>query len=148
MILYIVSLYSSICSVLHFAGLVTSYCVIQQPFLALANAAITFWALAFPFHYRRVKISGRKCHIHIAIVITALLLPLPFALAHLKHGFVGEEYPIPLCLGRNSDFNYYFFILPQSMMICATTVLLVLVASILFKVTVVHFLCGVDNDCP
>lgn len=111
-----------------------SYGVLQQGYLILVNAAIIFWALVFPFHYRKLIVTGRTRYVHIAVVITALFLPLPFALVHLKDGFIGAANPVNACVGRNSNFNYYFFTLPQSILLCAATILLLLVGREIFKV--------------
>jgi hypothetical protein len=116
------------------AGFVLSYIAVQLPFLVLVNVAVILWGLAFPFHYRSFKTTGKTRHIHAAIVILALTLPLPFALVHLKDGFVAVVYPTSLCVGRNIDLTYYFVILPQSVLFCITAIILVFVLWIVFKV--------------
>ena len=105
----------------------------QLTYLALLNVAIIFWSLAFPFHFRKIRVAGMT-RIHIAIVVTALLLPLPLTLVHLKDGFVGIQQPTTLCFGRDTDSIYYFFTLPESVMLSATNILLILVFWKIFKV--------------
>jgi hypothetical protein len=100
----------------------------------MVNAGLIFWGLTFPFHYRKTKDAGRTRHIHIVIALTSLILPLPFALVHLKDGFASADYPTTSCIGRSSDFNYYFFTLPESVMLCITAVLLVFVFRKVLKV--------------
>jgi hypothetical protein len=113
---------------------VFSYVAMQLPFLVLVNSVVIFWGLAFPFSYRKQVMTGETWRVHLAIVLTALILPLPFAGVHLKDGFVGVEYPTTVCLGRNIDINYISFILPQSIMICISTILLILIFWTIFKV--------------
>lgn len=100
----------------------------------MANTAVIFWGLALPFKYRTMMRTGQMLYVHITILLIGFLLPLPFALPQLKKGFVGVEFPTPVCVGRDIDFSYYLFILPQSIMICASVILLVLVFRIIFKV--------------
>ena len=113
-----------------------SYGVLQLGYLVVVNAAVIVWGLLVPFHYRKAKALGRTHYIHIAIIISALLLPLPLSLAHLKDGFIGLESPVTVCVGRNSDLSYYSFALPVSILFCTGTVLLVLVGREIFKVLI------------
>lgn len=73
-------------------------------------------------------------HLHVAIVVSAFIVPLPSALINFKDGFLGAEYPVPLCVGRNSDITYYFLTLPQSVFIGLSSAVLALVLWLIFKV--------------
>lgn len=113
-----------------------AYVVIQAQILILANAVLLFWSIAFPFKYRRMKNAGKMQHIHIALVILAVILPLPPTLVHLKDGFVSTSYPTMFCSGRNINLVYYFITLPESIMIASFSVLMILTSWLILKVNV------------
>jgi hypothetical protein len=100
------------------------------------HAGFVFWGLRYPFSYRTFKLLGRARYAHIISVLVAVLLPLPAALIHLKGGYVITANPSLTCAGRNTDYTYYTFVLPLSVMLTITTCLIVLIFWTLLKVSV------------
>lgn len=98
------------------------------------HAGFLFWGLRYPFSYRTFKLSGRARYAHIISILLAVLVPLPGALVHLEGGYVLTGSPSLVCAGRNTDYTYYTFILPLSIILAVTTCLLVLIFSIILKV--------------
>lgn len=90
--------------------------------------------MRYPFNYRMFKLSGRIRYAHISSVILAVVVPLPAALVHLKGGYVITASPTLVCAGRNTDYNYYTFILPLSIILTITMCLLVLIFWTVLKV--------------
>ena len=93
-----------------------------------------FWSVAYPFSFRQLKITGNIRYAHIISILLALLIPLPSAFTQLVDGSVFVTSLVLPCLGRNTDYIYYTFILPISLLLGGGLVLLVLVIWILFKV--------------
>ena len=120
--------------ILNFAGFVFMYALQQICIWGGIHAGFLFWVLKYPFSYRTFKLTNRIRYAHVISVLLAVVLPLPGALIHLKGGFVVTGNPALVCAGRNTDYTYYTFILPLSVILAVTTCLLVLIFSIILKV--------------
>ena len=103
----------------------------------MLHAIFLYWAIGFPFSYRKFRLKNRVRSAHILCVIFALILPLPGALVHLKDGYVYPTTPVYACLGRNFELTYYTLIVPVSIALCTTACLLVLVFWKIFKVKLI-----------
>ena len=127
--------YKTLINLVHFAGVVVTYVSQQLAYFVMWNSLLLLWGIAFPFSYRRVNSSSKMQRIHIGIVASALIAPLLSTLVYFKDGFMGGEYPVPFCVGRNTDITFYFATLPQSIMLGASTIMLILVFWLIFKVS-------------
>ena len=110
-----------------------TYCSEQITIWGGLHAVFLFWGVRYPFSYRQLKISGRIRYAHIISVILAVVVPLPAALVHLKDGYIITANPTLVCAGRNTDFLYYTFILPISVVLVIATCLLVFMCWAIFK---------------
>ncbi len=93
-------------------------------------------ALSCPYTFRKLKVLGKIHYLHVASVVLAVLIPLPFGLAFLKDGFMALEYPTFFCFGRNPDHVYFALMLPMSVLLGIATILLFILFWILFKVAI------------
>ena len=93
-----------------------------------------FWSVAYPFGFRQLKVSGKIRYAHIASIVAALLIPLPSAFVHLSGGNLYITSSVLPCMGRNTDYIYYTFILPMSILEVGGMILLVLIIWTIFKV--------------
>lgn len=110
------------------------YIIKQIAILAAIYALFLFWGVAFPAQYERVKASKWLTFAHIISIMLALLMPLPAALVPLRDGFIATIHPTLFCLGRNFDVTYYSLVLPLSILLALTSILLVLVFWTVLKV--------------
>lgn len=117
------------------AGLVFTYSLQQICIWGALHAAFIYWGMRYPFSYRMFKISGRIRYVHVISVILAVVAPLPGALIHLKDGYIITANPSVICAGRNTDYTYYTFILPLSVVLAITMCLLVLIFWTVLKVS-------------
>ena len=115
-------------------GFLSTYGMEQIPMWVLLHTVFLFWAVVFPFSYRRLKLSGRIRYAHIFCVVLAVVIPLPAALVHLKDGYNSLTTPTLACTGRNADYTYYTYVLPVSIILCVTSCLLVVIIWIIFNV--------------
>lgn len=98
----------------------------------LMFAIILFWGVKYPFSYRKAKNKGKTRYAHAAGGLLAVLLPLT-VLVNLNDGYrISVDSPYN-CIGRNPDYRYYTFFLPLSIIVAATSFLLVLVFWIIFR---------------
>ena len=118
----------------HVPGITFYYTLIQLALWTLLHSIFLLLAIGFPFTFRRLKTSRRLRQAHIACVLVAVLVPLPLALVFLRDGFVTNQFPVLVCLGRNLDYSFYAFVLPISVFLAATTSSLLLTFWMLFKV--------------
>ncbi len=116
------------------AGVTFYYSIEQMCIWAVLHAAFLFWAIYFPFSYRRLQMSGKMRYAHIISVLLALILPLLGALIPLKEGHIIGRNPSYTCFGRNSNYTFYTFILPVSISMAVTLSLLMLTFLMIFKV--------------
>ena len=116
-------------------GVIFFYGLLQISVWGCLHAVFLFWAVVFPFSYRRFKISGRMPYAHVVCVVLAVVIPLP-TMIHLKHneGYTASFSPTLVCAGRNRMFTYYTFVLPSSITMCITSCLLLVIAWTIFKV--------------
>ena len=110
------------------------YCIQQICMWILLHALFLFWGVAFPFHYRQLKANNRLRYAHIISIALGIFVPLPSALAPLKDGYIVTSHPTVACAGRNTDITYYTFVLPLSILLAITSILLALMFWTLFKV--------------
>ena len=115
-------------------GIGLVYSLEQICILAVLNSMFLFWSVAFPISYRQFKISERIRYTHIICVVVAVVIPIPGGLVHLKDGFIFVGNPAGPCVGRNSDYNFYLFVLPISITLMIVSCLLVLTIWTIFKV--------------
>ena len=115
-------------------GLASSYTIGQLCLLSVLHTMFLYWSVAFPFSYRQFKNSGRVRYTHVAIVVLAIVLPLPAPLVHLKDGYRTVGTPAITCVGSNLDYNFYALIIPVCITIGINTCLLILTMWTIFKV--------------
>lgn len=114
-------------------GIAASYITEQFCVWMFLHALFMFWGVVFPFNYRELKLNYLR-HAHIISVVLGLVLPLPAALAPLKDGYVVMVHPTLACAGRNTDITYYTLVLPLSIPLALTSILLTLMFWTIFKV--------------
>ena len=108
------------------AGIVASYAIIQATLWWIFHIFAIFWRVQFPFHSRYFDNTKRTRYIHVACILVALVLPtIPSITVSVKGGFIMSRFPPIICIGRESDANFYSFIFPITLMYAiGTTVLL------------------------
>jgi hypothetical protein len=83
-----------------------------------------FWSLVHTSSYKKLQ-STRWVHLaHIISVVVALVIPLPAALIHFDEGHVSVMTPTYTCIGRDTAFTYYTYVLPFSILLAITACLL------------------------
>ena len=101
---------------------------------SLLQSVFMFWSVAYPFSFRQLKITGNIRYAHIISILVALLIPLPSAFTQLAGGSLFVTSLVLPCLGLDSNYIYYTFVLPVSVLLIGQLALLVLIIWILFKV--------------
>ena len=96
------------------------------------HTLVIFWAITFPFHYERLKASGRLKYFHITAIVLAITLPVIPALALLRDGYQISRFPF--CSGRSLSTTFYGFVLPFSILSGTTTILIVIASWNMLKV--------------
>ena len=79
--------------------------------------------------------SDCSLRVNITCVLLGVFVPLPFALAHLKDGFVATTNPTIFCIGRNRDTVFYTLVLPISIFMAAGTCMMTLLFCHIIKVS-------------
>ena len=125
-----------------------TYILEQISILLLLHALFLYWGVAFPFHYRQLKVNKRLKYAHIITVVLALVVPLSAALVPLKEGFIITSQPTLVCGGRSTDIIFYTFILPASIFLAATSMLLVLMFWAIFKASILEIACAYMHEYP
>ena len=114
------------------AGLADIYSNWQVCIWVLMFAVVLFWGVKYPFSYRNVKNKGKICYVHAAGGLLAVFVPL-IVLVNLVDGYrISIDSPYN-CIGRNPDYRYYTFFLPLSIIVAATSFLLVLIFWTIFR---------------
>ena len=111
------------------------YCLNQMGYWMMFHAIFLFWATNFPFSFRQLRISGKLRYAHIIVVLLALFLPIPGALSSLFGGFIYTRNPAPACYGSGTEYAYYSFVLPLSIILGITACLLLLTFWVILKVS-------------
>ena len=117
-----------------FTGIANLYLLLQITLWGTFHALGLCWGIAFPFHYRRFKTEGRVKYVHITTVVLGLALPAISALVPLVDGYTITPSPIDSCAGRNADITFFTMILPISILIAASSTVLIILFWIIFKV--------------
>ena len=112
------------------------YTILQAFIWAFLHAFFLFWGVYFPFSYRKLQMSGQLRYAHLASVLLALVVPLLPALLPLKDGFLNTRNPTLVCLGRNSAYTYFLFVLPLSIMCCSIACFMILTFWKIFNVRI------------
>ena len=114
---------------------VFNYCLMQFSLWAAIQALFTFWSVVYPFGFRQLKLSGRIRYAHIISIVLAVVIPLPAAVIHLGgDGVMNITSSVIPCLGNNTDYTFYSFILPVSIIMIFTMCSLLFIIWTLFKV--------------
>lgn len=87
----------------------------QAHLLWLFHIASIFWGVQFPFHHRKITKAGYVKYVHLAMVLTAVLLPVilagvPFATG----GYALPRFPPGSCHAEDTDTIYSVFMLPTA----------------------------------
>ena len=118
----------------YYAGIAYSYLSLQITLWGTFHALGLCWGIMFPFHYRRFKTEGRIKYVHVTTVILGLVLPAISALVPLAGGYTITPSPINHCVGRNMAITYFTIILPISILMAASSTVLIILFWIIFKV--------------
>jgi hypothetical protein len=94
------------------------------------------WGIAFPFHYRRFKTEGRVKYVHIITVVLGVALPTIPALVPLVDGYTITLSGFDVCGGRNVAITFFTTILPISVLMAASSTVLIILFWIIFKVKI------------
>lgn len=119
----------------HITAVALFYCVNQMGYFVMFHAMLLFWALNFPFSYRQLKTSGKVRYVHIIVVLLALFLPVPATLGVLFQGFIYSRNPSPTCYVSSSEYVYFAFGLPLSVIMGITACMLLLSFWAILKVS-------------
>ena len=111
-----------------YIGAVFYYVLLQTSLWWISHILILFWKIQFPLHSSRFEKAHSTKHIHIAIVILAILLPVITVISsEINGGYTLTRFPTILCTGANIDVTFYTLVLPIVIIIgCGTTVLMVI----------------------
>ena len=110
------------------------YCTVQFTLWGTFYAMFLFWAVRYPFNYRKIRTSGKMRYIHVTVFILAVLIPLPGPLIQLRDGYIKISNPPRFCVGRNTDLFFFSYSIPNSIFLATTCILMVLVFWTILKV--------------
>lgn len=139
-------------------GMLFSYILLQLTLWWLFHATVMLWKLQFPFHARSFENSGRMKHIHIACIVSGLLIPtvsliasmadfavdlrsndllqsknITFTSGGLGYGLIRS--PPILCSATDKNTLYYSNIFPVNVMVIIGITELIFVFRIIHKVS-------------
>ena len=115
-------------------GVIFNYCSTQLCMWLVIHVTFLFLAIKFPFWYRQFKLSGRIKYAHGVVVLLALMVPVPGALLPLRDGYFAARNPTIICTGRSTEYRYYTYVLPISVILGTTKYLLILTCWKIIKV--------------
>ena len=118
------------------AGIAHTYLILQITLWGAFHALGLCWGIVFPFHYRRFKMEGRIKYVHVITVVLGLVLPAISALVPLIDGYTITPSPIDHCVVRNMMIHYFTSILPISILVAASSAVLIILFWIIFKVII------------
>ena len=134
-----------------FTGFLNSYIVHQFSLWAILYVAILFWAVVFPFHYRRFKNAGHLKYIYTAMIIAGVLLPCVPAVINVAFGYGIVTFSPMMCNVAVQDVGFYTEALAEGFEIAILGTLQALICLKLMKVgmttaifkafVLVHFAC-------
>ena len=125
------------------AGVVMIYATLQFAIWWIFQVLMLFWKLLFPFHARMWERSGRFKYIHVAMVMSGVLLsflPVLISLVFGK-GYKGVDYLPQICGPKNTNISYYTLMLPGSLILAVGVTLLWIVAWKVIKVRFMPLYC-------
>ena len=126
------------------------YALFQLAIFWLSHVLVLFWGLKFPFRWRTFKSTPNVRYIHLACVVTGLLVPFVPVIATMSQfshgkstaaavkgglGFGITRLPSLLCNGRDEKITFYALVLPIIIIIMIGMAFLVLVFWIIHKVS-------------
>ena len=117
-----------------FTGFLNSYIVHQFSLWAILYVAILFWAVVFPFHYRRFKNAGHLKYIYTAMVIAGVLLPFVPAVINVAFGYGIVTFSPMMCNVAVQDVGFYTEALAEGFEIAILGTLQALICLKLMKV--------------
>lgn len=112
------------------------YVTLQFALWWIFQVLMLFWKLLFPFHARTWERRGRFKYIHVAMVVSGVLLsfiPILVSLV-LGKGYKSVDYLPQLCAPSNTNVSYYTLMLPGSLILAVGVTLLWIVAWKVIKV--------------
>ena len=113
-----------------FAGIVATYFQPVQLILASFHLGVVIFAIYFPFKYRHFEAKHRFKYIHIAAVVSAILVPAPnIGIQYALGGYSRTLVPL-FCLSNRSS-AFFFAVIPASL---ASAIFLSLVMLLFFKI--------------
>ena len=116
-----------------YAGVTYVYSLWQVNIWMLLFAVVLFWGVRYPFNYRMTKNTGKIRYVHIASVALAVFFPLVAVLVNLRDGYMISFDSPHICVGRDLNYSYYTFLLPLSIVLGATSLLLILIFWTIFQ---------------
>ena len=125
-------------------GVIFAYGIMQLSLWVIIHTMSLFWAVRWPYSFRRVKVAGRLRYVHALSIALALLLPAT-TLIQLKDGYIATAYPTLVCIGRDTSTIYYFLVMPLSIILAVTSILKVLIFWILLKVCYFYYARSIDE---
>jgi hypothetical protein len=116
------------------AGMVLLYTTVQFTLWGCLYSIFLFWGVRFPFHYRKIRVSGKMRYIHITSFVSAVVIPLPGSLIQLKDGFINISNPPRFCVGCNTDLFFLSYTIPTTVFLAISCILMVFVFWTILKV--------------
>ena len=130
---------------IYIAGVIFYYVVMQLLLWWLWHTVAVFWAVAWPFHAKKLNISRNTKYLHIIFALASLLLPVAPVLIILfvqttsgdldiQRGFTITRSPPFACTGHDIHVNFWAYIFPISLVLAIGVTLLVFILRIVIKV--------------
>ena len=131
-----------------YIGAVFYYALLQLAIFWLCHILTVFWALKFPFHARVFRKTDRMKFIHIASVLSGVLIPFfPVVVTMIEFsynkssaeavkgglGFGIIRFPPILCVGRHKHTTFYSLIFPLCIILAVGINFLIYVFWIIHK---------------
>ena len=102
------------------------YSLLQLALWWIFHIALLLWKIQFHFHARSFKVNHQIKYIHIAMIVTALTVPVAPVLATVTNGgYALPRFPPILCMGRSPNTAFYSLVLPIIVLMqCGITMLI------------------------
>ena len=116
-------------------GTTVYYLLAQLTMLWIFQVVVTFWRLVFPYHSNYWERRGIMKYIHIAAVLSCLVLPAVMPIATFSTGgYVSVDYLPQLCTPLSVPVFHFSLVIPTSIILATGLSLICTYTWILIKV--------------
>ena len=128
-----------VCDIMMFIilGTIILYFLVQLMVLWIFQTVVTFWRLVFPYHSKYWERRGIMKYIHIAAVVSCLVLPAVTPITTFSTGgYISVDYIPPMCTPISIPAFHFSLLLPSSLILATGSSLICIYTWILIKVSI------------